>query len=293
MFVVDDTGAAVDAECSLDILEEMPCIVVESSGGAMPSRGVTRRNPGYNKLLTLLFSRLASQGVRLTRVILDSNRVQAMPLTERSVKAPAAYPIALDSCDLVLLRLSLQRELALMHRAPDAVSGGNAQKRLRLCLDRKVSADDIIFPAGATSDHHFIPDITSGLTETEREYIRAARLGQGSFRKSLFQEFAGRCPLTGIENPALLRASHIKPWSKCTNAERLDPKNGLLLSVTADALFDDGLLTFSVGGVAQFSPLLSQEDRDLCGCAQWSALQIKPERAHYLVFHRGIEFRTG
>ena len=38
----------------------------------------------------------------------------------------------------------------------------------------------------------------------------------------------GRCPLTGITDPALLRASHIVPWEECeTDAQRLDVHNGL------------------------------------------------------------------
>jgi putative restriction endonuclease len=39
----------------------------------------------------------------------------------------------------------------------------------------------------------------------------------------------------------MLRASHIKPWSDCSNRERLDPLNGLLLVAHIDALFDNGL----------------------------------------------------
>ena len=45
----------------------------------------------------------------------------------------------------------------------------------------------------------------------------------------------GRCPLTGITDPALLRASHIVPWAECDDAQRLDVHNGLLLSALWDA----------------------------------------------------------
>ena len=290
MYLLDDAGAVIDAECSFDLFDGHPSIVVESSGGANPSRSITRRNPDYNRLLAVLLRRLGSKRVQLTGVFLESKRVQSILPDERLVKAPEAYPIALSDYDSESLRLSLQREAARMHRAPAAVSGGNSQKRLRLCLDRSVSVEDVVFPATTPADARIVPDITEGLTSTEREYVRAARVGQGAFRLRLMQEFSGRCPLTGIENPSLLKASHIKPWSKSTNAERLDPSNGLLLSALADALFDSGLLTFSEEGVAQLSPQLKPSDRTACGCESWPAIAVTSGRARFLAFHRGEEF---
>jgi len=47
----------------------------------------------------------------------------------------------------------------------------------------------------------------------------------------------------GIAVPDLLVASHIKPWSKCSDKERLNPRNGLCLSSLHDAAFDIGLIT--------------------------------------------------
>lgn len=41
-------------------------------------------------------------------------------------------------------------------------------------------------------------------------------------------------------------ASHIKPWRKCSNKERLDPQNGLLLTARINALFDCGLISNDV-----------------------------------------------
>ncbi len=65
---------------------------------------------------------------------------------------------------------------------------------------------------------------------TEAERLVVQRIGQDIFREGLMAYWAGRCPLTGITEPALLRASHIKPWARCeTDTERLDVHNGLLL----------------------------------------------------------------
>lgn len=74
------------------------------------------------------------------------------------------------------------------------------------------------------------------------------RVGQGIFRDLLLDRFDGACCMTGLTNVRLLIASHIVPWSKSTGAQKLDPENGLLLSVSMDALFDKGLISFSSNG---------------------------------------------
>jgi putative restriction endonuclease len=61
--------------------------------------------------------------------------------------------------------------------------------------------------------------------------------------------WGGRCPLTGITEPVLLRASHILPWAQSTDEQRLDVYNGLLLSALWDAAFDAGLVSFGDNGV--------------------------------------------
>jgi hypothetical protein len=84
---------------------------------------------------------------------------------------------------------------------------------------------------------------------TEAERLVIVRVGQGVFRAGLLEYWQGRCAVTGLEVPELLRASHIKPWAKCdTDAERLDVFNGLLLAPQFDALFDAGFITVSDGG---------------------------------------------
>lgn len=97
---------------------------------------------------------------------------------------------------------------------------------------------------------------------TEAERLVVQRVGQDIFRSSLIEYWQGRCPLTGIADTALLRASHIVPWKDCkSDAERLDVHNGLLLSALWDAAFDQGLVTFDDEGQPQFSPSLSDNAR--------------------------------
>jgi HNH endonuclease len=96
-------------------------------------------------------------------------------------------------------------------------------------------------------------------TEAERWVIQ--RIGQDVFRSALMDYWNARCPLTGITDPALLRASHIVPWSDCNDEQRLDVHNGLLLSALWDAAFDCGLVSFADNGSVLASSQLSETSR--------------------------------
>ena len=101
---------------------------------------------------------------------------------------------------------------------------------------------------------------------TEAERWAVQRIGQDKFRDALMLYWSGRCPLTRITDPALLRASHIIPWADCeTDAERLDVNNGLLLSSLWDAAFDAHMVSFDDDGRAVASPVLTAEARDALG----------------------------
>jgi hypothetical protein len=122
---------------------------------------------------------------------------------------------------------------------------------------------------------------------TERERLQAARIGQGEFRDALLVYWKEACPVAGVDHRALLRASHIKAWSESTNAERLDPFNGLLLCVHVDALFDRHLITFEDDGRIRISASISAENRERLGLrANMRILGLDPRHAPYLAHHR-------
>lgn len=86
--------------------------------------------------------------------------------------------------------------------------------------------------------------LISSLSETERDAVIKARVGQGPFRDALIERWAS-CSVTGFGLQEILIASHIKPWSKCETAEeRLGAANGVLLTPNLDKLFDKGLISF-------------------------------------------------
>ena len=90
-------------------------------------------------------------------------------------------------------------------------------------------------------------------TVTERSGLVTSRVGQGAYRKRIIHRWEYKCAVTNFNKLDILIASHIVPWSKATDHERLDVNNGLLLSPTYDALFDKHLITFDNKGKIQLS----------------------------------------
>lgn len=82
-------------------------------------------------------------------------------------------------------------------------------------------------------------------------------------------------------------ASHIKPWRKSNNYQRLDVYNGLLLIPNIDKLFDRGYISFSKSGKIIFSDFLPSEDKRIFNLTQ-SLRLVHLEDGHlpYLQYHR-------
>ena len=129
-------------------------------------------------------------------------------------------------------------------------------------------------------------------TEAERWVVQ--RVGQNLFRSALLDYWQGRCCVTGLAVPELLRASHIRPWASCdTDEQRLDVFNGLLLSPNLDAMFDGGWVTFMSTGEMVVAASCSQAALELLGVSVDSHVQgLKSEHLPYLEFHRQRVFRT-
>lgn len=138
------------------------------------------------------------------------------------------------------------------------------------------------------------------LEDTIRNASIQARRGQGIFRSNV-QKMEKACRLTGITNPALLIASHIRPWRSCETADqRLDGANGLLLTPDADLLFDRGFISFEDSGEVRVSPRFDQGDLRRLGLGEhawkqlgfseapmpWLAQGFSDSQRDYLGYHR-------
>jgi putative restriction endonuclease len=140
-----------------------------------------------------------------------------------------------------------------------------------------------------------LPDIPLGDT---RNQIVKARINQTFFRRALLSSFNSTCCITKLEIPALLIASHIKPWSVCNESEKTDPRNGLLLNVFHDKAFDLGYFTInSRFEIVVSSKVVTYYNNKFCD--EWlkslNGMEIKrPERflpsSEFIEYHNDVVF---
>ncbi|EAR19889.1 hypothetical protein WH7805_13253 [Synechococcus sp. WH 7805] len=125
--------------------------------------------------------------------------------------------------------------------------------------------------------------------------LRESRVGQGIFRRQLNDYWGNMCAVTGYldtDAESILIGSHIKPWAKSSNHERLDPYNGLLLTPNLDKLFDKGYVSFASNGVILISGSLVSPD--VLGLSADMAInEDKFDGRHqaYLDYHRAELFK--
>lgn len=141
--------------------------------------------------------------------------------------------------------------------------------------------------------HTFEKQVATLPKTTEAERLAVQRIGQDLFREGLLGLWEQRCAVTGLAVPALLRASHIKPWADCeTDAERLDVHNGILLAPHLDAAFDRGFITVADDGVIVVSEILDADARTALGLDKLLRVRgiVDAHRA-YLPWHRERVFQ--
>ena len=123
-----------------------------------------------------------------------------------------------------------------------------------------------------------------------KKYEIDARIGQGKYRNEVI-EIWGMCSLTKYYKVDLLVASHIKPWKVSSDAEKVDPYNGLLLQPNIDKLFDSGYITFSDEGELIVSSLLTEIDKSCMGISsKMKLLMVDCKHKPYLYYHRNNVF---
>lgn len=86
-----------------------------------------------------------------------------------------------------------------------------------------------------------MPAMPASFAGDSRRIESFARIGQSFFRRCVLSAYSSKCCISGLSIPSLLIASHIAPWKSDPN-NRLNPRNGLCLSVLHDKAFDLGLI---------------------------------------------------
>lgn len=150
--------------------------------------------------------------------------------------------------------------------------------------EQKVNEEELIL----TSIEKVSNTYLGVLDKTEIEVIVKQRVGH-SFLKDKIYEQRKECEITHIRNKKLLIASHIKPWSKSNNKERLDVNNILLLSPLYDKLFDKGFISFDNNGNILVSKNLEKWDRDIIFKnikEKQIKINVNANMIQYLNYHR-------
>jgi putative restriction endonuclease len=129
---------------------------------------------------------------------------------------------------------------------------------------------------------------------TEAERLVVERVGQDLYRKGLLELWEGRCAISGLAIPRLLRASHARPWKDCeTDPQRLDVHNGLLLAAHLDAAFDAGLITVEDDGRVVVSATLDDHALGVLGLDTPRRIRgLNEGHRPYLAWHRERVFES-
>ena len=121
---------------------------------------------------------------------------------------------------------------------------------------------------------------------SSQEAIVNVRVNQEIFRNYLLKRY-NKCCLCGVENPALLIASHIKPWAESEPKEKLDVDNGFLMCPNHDKLFDKGYITFDDNGKIIISERLTENDRKFLNVdSRMHIDELSDRNKKYLKYHR-------
>lgn len=125
------------------------------------------------------------------------------------------------------------------------------------------------------------------IPEEKKINLIRARKGQGKYRENLLAQ-CPFCPITLVSDDRLLIASHIKPWVKSDDDEKIDPKNGFMFTPTYDFLFDRGYISFTDDKKIIISPWLSKMTCSKLNISNDKIYSLLPTdgRENYLEYHR-------
>lgn len=94
----------------------------------------------------------------------------------------------------------------------------------------------------------------------DRERVVKTRVNQNFFRKSILASYNNTCCITGLAQPELLVAGHIRPWS-LDEHNRLNPQNGIAINALHDKAFENGLITITPEYRIRVSPTLLDQKK--------------------------------
>lgn len=136
--------------------------------------------------------------------------VQTAPLSEKVAALAAELVAALDA--RFPLRPDGDAAAEEMEADPDEVSG----------FEQQIATRSFAVPDSTTT-------------------AKTRGSAQRAFAKEVKANYGSQCAITGIKSSDFLVAAHIVPWSK-DQSIRLDPSNGICLSLIMDRAFEKGYI---------------------------------------------------
>lgn len=101
-------------------------------------------------------------------------------------------------------------------------------------------------------------EIKDGLV---KERMIKSRVNQSFFRATILASYNQTCCVTGIQQPELLIASHIRPWNM-DEKNRLNPQNGICINALHDKAFEIGYLTITPDFQIRVSSILLKQSKN-------------------------------
>lgn len=178
------------------------------------------------------------------------------------------------------------------------LAGLIGQEVQQLMSASEVRDIDIWEPGSATGLQEWEEHLTRNLEndnsipETEKMALVLSRRGQGRFKDNV-RKIESQCRITKVDKIEHLIASHCKPWRDCSNEERLNGENGLLLTPTIDHLFDRGFISFENNGDLIVSPVADKPSLVKMGVVVNEKVNVghfSEGQKNFLDFHRSEVF---
>ncbi|ERG97191.1 HNH endonuclease signature motif containing protein [Haloquadratum walsbyi] len=196
-------------------------------------RGQAGRRYDENREMETLFTILSRRNVGL-RSLLYALRERSMTIgsiNDQQLKTHPELGWDPNQTDMALQRVNWLRSMGLVARQDEIYT---------LTSVGKTITDNAIDTWSADYD----PDNTTIEIADTAEYttVTTTRSVDPEFRATVLHQHESECPISGVDQPALLDVAHVRPWAEYPTY-RGDIRNVLPLSKTHHAAFDNAVFT--------------------------------------------------
>ena len=130
----------------------------------------------------------------------------------------------------------------------------------------------------------------NNLSANQKYNLISSRIGQGKFRSDILERYQNSCAISSSDQIEILDACHILSWVKSNNLQKLEKKNGILLTKNLHKLFDLGFITFDINYDVIFSSRVTEKTKEDCKPISDKIKKILKESEQYLEMHRKTVF---